>query len=244
MAVLSAVSPGVFPGADRVLAAQAAALPQPDQLCGPFAAYAALHAVLPSPPSMVDLARAAGTSIWPYDVSGWRPAGAPWDRTGWDELPVAASEGGSGTDAAGLAIAVATLTRGAVEVVPVAGAGADVERVRALLAAVAGAAYPLGVVANVRTGALDPDAGFDVGHFVILWAYDGVHDLVSVADSYAELGTPGQPSGCREVDLSALVAAISAPPGRGLLLLARRSEADAARELVRAAGLSADLWST
>ena len=35
-------------GADAVLAVQSAGLPQPDQLCGPFTARAALHAVLPA----------------------------------------------------------------------------------------------------------------------------------------------------------------------------------------------------
>ncbi|MEQ7848687.1 DUF6885 family protein [Nocardioides kribbensis] len=43
--------PGLLPGAERVLAAHGPALPQPDQLCGPFAAALALHAVLASPAS-------------------------------------------------------------------------------------------------------------------------------------------------------------------------------------------------
>jgi hypothetical protein len=52
-----------FPGALAVLAAQSSSLPQPDQLCGPFSAHAALQAVLGDDPasSIVDLALASGT---------------------------------------------------------------------------------------------------------------------------------------------------------------------------------------
>ncbi|WP_343899549.1 DUF6885 family protein, partial [Nocardioides aquaticus] len=59
----------LLPGADRVLAAHPAQLPQPDQLCGPFAARSALHALLDGTDvaDLGDLALAAGTRVWPHD---------------------------------------------------------------------------------------------------------------------------------------------------------------------------------
>lgn len=211
-----------LPGAEAVLAAQVAALPQPDQLCGPFSARAALHAVLDplDVPSLVEVATAAGTSIWPHDVAAHRPAGGAFHRTGWDVLPTAPDPGSSGTHAAGLARGVVAATGGAVAVVPVSGVGAAVDRLVALLVALAAAAVPVGVVANVATAALDPGTDWDVGHFVVLWALDAEGARVAVADTYPELGAPGEPPGCRWVPLARLAAAISAPPGRGLLLLA------------------------
>ncbi len=240
MAVLS------LPGAGAVLAAQAAALPQPDQLCGPFAARAALHAVLdPSEvPSLEVLARAAGTSVWPEEVAGHRPRGATPHRTGWDDLPVAADPGASGTDAVGLARGVVAATEGAVTVVPVAGTGATAEALMALLAGIAGADVAVGVVANARTGILDPASGWDVGHFVVLWALDPDAGRVAVADTYPELGAPDEPPGCRWVPLADLAAAVGAPPGRGLLLVLHPDGEAAVRALVAGIGLATTIWST
>ncbi|MGI8938519.1 MAG: DUF6885 family protein [Iamia sp.] len=240
-----------FLGADAVLAAQAASLPQPDQLCGPFAAHAALHAVLDHAqvPGMVRIAAASASAIWSHDVAGWRPAGAPLDRTGWDLLPTARDPEASGTDAAGLARGIAEVTGGAVAVVPVAGAGtdADPDAVAALLVGIAGSEVPIGVVANVATGALDPDRDWDVGHFVVLWAVDATDPeggRVAVADSYREGGDPGEPAGCRWVPLARLADAIGDAPGRGLLLLVRADHASVATGLVTGAGLASTIWST
>ena len=46
----------------ELLARHVAVLPQPDQLCGPFAAHVALHGVRPDPPGVTALARAAGVA--------------------------------------------------------------------------------------------------------------------------------------------------------------------------------------
>ena len=235
-----------LPGADAVLAAQAAALPQPDQVCGPVSARSALHAVLDGDevPGLVALARASGTAIWPHDDPAGRPPGAPLDRTGWEALPAAPDAGSSGTDAAGLARGVATATDGRVVVVPASGVGADGAAVTYLLVALARAAAPVGVVANVRTGVLDPGAGWDVGHFVALWAVDPDGPRVAVADTYPELGAPGAPPGCRWVPAARLAAAVADPPGRGLLLLARAVDEGVVANLVAAAGLAVTPWST
>ncbi|MBB6628009.1 hypothetical protein H5V45_11840 [Nocardioides sp. KIGAM211] len=240
-----------FRGADAVLAAQAARLPQPDQLCGPFAAAAALHAVLPDPPDVVEVARLAGTAIWPHDVAAWRPAGAPLDRTGWDVLPHAASAEDSGTDGTGLLGAIGPATGDRVVAVPASGPGWTADALGDLLGAVHEASYAVGVVANVRTGPLAAGDGagggptWDVGHFVVLWGTagpPGAPTHVAVADTYRELGEPGAPPGCRLVPLGALAAGLAAPPGRGLLLLVAPADAPATRALVEDAGLRVAPW--
>lgn len=241
-----------FPGAEAVLAAQAATLAQPDQLCGPFVAHAALHAVLDPTevPTLLDLAVASGSAIWPHDVPAWRPAGAQSNPVGWDRLPAAMDPEESGTDAAGLADGIAGTTDASVAVVPVAGRGADADALSDLLVAIATAGMATGVVANVRTGALDPGPNGhdrDVGHFVALWAVDlsgpdGAR--VAVADTYRELGAPGEPVGCRWVPVARLADAMGAAPGRGLLLLVRAEDEATVAGLVTTAGLEPTLWST
>ncbi len=227
-----------FPGADRVLARHRAVLPQPDQLCGPFAAHVGLHAVLADPPGVTGLAVAAGTRVWPADVAAWRPPGAPLLRTGWEALPEADAVDDSGTDAAGVVAAVRGLTD--VEVVAVPGPATTVATLRRLLVTLLEGA-PVGVLANVRTGALDPDDGFDVGHFVVLWGVSADGAQVGVADTYAELGAAGQPPGCRVVPVESLHAGLVAPPGRGLLLLG--GPGTTLRESVVGLGVEPREWS-
>ncbi|KQT94554.1 hypothetical protein ASG49_06770 [Marmoricola sp. Leaf446] len=216
-------------------------LPQPDQLCGPFAAHVGLHAVLDAPPGVTDLAVAAGTRVWPEDVAAWRPAGAPLLRTGWDRLPAASSVDASGTDAAGVAAAVRSTTD--VDVVGVPGDGLTVASLSALLVSLLAGPH-VGVLANVRTGALDPRAGFDVGHFVVLFGTSADGSLVGVGDTYAELGAPGQPPGCRVVGVDALLAGLTAPPGRGLLLLVDRRDGAIVRDLLAGLGVVTGEWAT
>ncbi|MBF4161062.1 DUF6885 family protein [Nocardioides acrostichi] len=233
----------VLPGGERVVAGRV--LPQPDQLCGPFAASHALRAVLTDPPTVVDLARAAGTRIWPHDVAAWRPAGAPWLRTHWEQLPRAAALEASGTDAAGLARGITEVCGDRVELValPMAGVEGVTRRLDGLLDGIVETGVPVGVLANLRTGPLGE--AFDVGHFVGLWCTDGAGPTlrVGVADSYVELGAPGEPAGCRLVPLDALATALTAPPGRGLMLLVTRENAEAIREIVTSVGLPTGLWS-
>lgn len=226
-----------LPGADAILAAHGTALPQPDQLCGPFSAVMALHALLDEPPMLPDLAVAAGTRIWPHDVSEWRPPGAPLDRTAWDQLPTTDDLDLSGTDASGLAAGIAATCEG---ITTVPAAGPDWAGLGPLLAALARLDHAVGVVANVRTGPIAPPGlTWDVGHFVVIWAVDG--DVAAVADTYVELGAPDQPPGCRLVGLGDLALAL---PGRGLLLLVGDDGADGVRRLVHDAGLNTDLWET
>lgn len=228
-----------FPGADRVLARHREVLPQPDQLCGPFSAHVALHAVLDAPPSVTTLAVASGTRVFPSDVAEWRPPGAPLDTSGWGVVPHARTREESGTDATGVGAGVAATTPAEV----VAARDLDVAGLRALLVTLT-TGPDVGVVANVRTGALDPGAPFDVGHFVVLHGVSADGTAVGVADTYAELGDPAEPTGCRVVTTEALHAGLSAPPGRGLLLLTAEADADDVRRRVVEAGGSTGLWST
>lgn len=242
-----------FPGTDRVLAAQASRLPQPDHLCGAFAGHAALHALLAEVPSMLRLAHAAGTAVWPEDDDASLPPGAVPDRTGWEQLPWAGSAEESGTTASGLGEALEA-AGAAVTPVPLGpdrlvlpGPTEAETAVGDLLAALAGADLPFAVVANLRTGPVLPPGmhGWDVGHFVVLWGLGerpAGDRFVGVADSYRQLGQDGLPAGCRLVDLPDLVRALAAPPGRGLLLLSRPADRARVRRLVEEAGLGVGGW--
>jgi hypothetical protein len=237
-------------GSDEVLAVQAAGLPQPDQLCGPFAARAALHAVLPGPqvPSLRTLAVEAGTHLWSADDPDSRPPGVaqqPWpaEEQGGD-LPVAVDIQDAGTDAAGLATGIVRATRGAVGVVPVhrnEPGTWPVGTVTGLLSTLAAVPYPIGVVANVATGPLT-GTDWDVGHFVVLWGLDRETGSVAVADSYDELTGQGAPPGCHLVHPADLAAALGAGPGRGLLLLTDPEHAALLAERCVEHGLVLETW--
>ena len=227
----------LLPGADRVLAAHAGLLPQTEQLCGPFAAHVALHAVLDAPPATGTLALAAGTRVWPHDEPAFRPAGAPGVTAGQTGLPVATTLEESGTDADPLAEGVRRAADVVVVRVP-AGASTPVGHWVDLLTALREATYDVGVVANLRTRPVAPvaDPGWDVGHFVVLVSWEPGEEpgtgVVGIADTYPEAGAPGWPVGCRGVEAAALSAALAAPPGRGLLLLVRPQDGDACRRTV------------
>jgi len=229
-------------GAEAALARHHRALPQPDQLCGPFSATVALAALGPEPADVVALALAAGTHVLAGDHADWRPAGAPLLTTGWDVLPPADGPEESGTDATGLVEGLAA-TRPDLAVVPAAGAGDVV----GLLDALAQGRHRVAVLANLRTGPVaPPGVTWDVGHFVVLWGVDpadGEAGTVALADTYAELGVDGWPRGSRPVDGAALSGALA---DRGLLLLcpAGSPTARSLPGLVAAHGFGPDLWST
>jgi len=243
-------------GADAVLAVQSAGLPQPDQLCGPFAARAALHAVLPAErvPDLRTLALAAGTRLWAGDDPASRPPGVPQQRWRSSEhggdLPVATAPDEAGTDAAGLATGIIRATGAAVAVVPVRRAEPGpwpTTDLTGLMSTVAATPYAVAVVANVATGPLDPlggDGSWDVGHFVVLWGYDRETGVVAVADSYAELTGQGAPVGCRLVHPDDLAAALGQGPGRGLLMLTGSEHAALLAERSVEHGLVLETWRT
>jgi hypothetical protein len=82
---------------------------------------------------------------------------------------------------------------------------------------------------------------------VVLWAVDVAGPegaRAAVADTYQEVGAPGEPAGCRWVPLARLADAFGAAPGRGLLLMVPADEVVTVTGLVTAAGLEPTIWST
>lgn len=227
-----------FPGAGSIVSALDRVLPQPDQLCGPFSASVALTAVLDEDaPDVTALAIASGSAIWPGEIESARPPGTPRLTDGWDVLPRAVSTDTAGTTAAGLAAGIETATVHRVAVVPIMGPGA--EGLRLLLARLADAPFRFGLVANVHTAELT-EFDWSVGHFVTVWGFDPVADVVAIADTYQELGAPDMPPGCRTVSADAFASAMSE---RGLLLIVDNEVHHAAVGLVRSLELRHDLWS-
>lgn len=227
-----------FPGAGAIVAALDSALPQPDQLCGPFSASIALTAVVgDDAPDVTALAIASGSAIWPGAAVSARPPGTPRITDGWDCLPRAASIDTAGTTAAGLATGIETSTERRVAVVPIMGPGA--EGLRLLLARLTDVQFRFGLVANVHTAELT-EFDWSVGHFVTILGMDTVEDVVAVADTYRELGVPGMPPGCRTVPTDALASSMSE---RGLLLVVDNDDRSAALDLTRSLDLRNDVWS-
>lgn len=96
----------LLPGADRFLHEHARALPQPDQLCGPFLGSLAIAAgtavAYGGTGSVIDLAKAARSALWPRDLPGGRPPGEsphPVDPLATRRLDQAASPWEAGTQA-------------------------------------------------------------------------------------------------------------------------------------------------
>lgn len=226
-----------FPGVDAIVSALDIALPQPDQLCGPFSASIALTAVVGDTPDVTALAIASGSAIWPGEIDSARPPGTPRITDGWDCLPRAASIDTAGTTAAGLATGIATATEGRVAVVPIMGPGA--EGLRLLLARLTDVQFRFGLLANVHTAELT-EFDWSVGHFVTVLGMDTVEDVVAIADTYRELGVSGMPPGCRTVPIDALASSMSE---RGLLLVVDNDGRRAALDLTRSLDLRNDVWS-
>nr|WP_296780568.1 hypothetical protein [Rhodococcus sp. (in: high G+C Gram-positive bacteria)] len=231
-----------FSGAAAVLAAQSASLPQPDQLCGPFSAAAALAGIVDVRiPTITELAVASGSMVWAGHTGAARPAGVAVVRTGWNSLESAADPGAAGTSASGLVAGIEGATDHAVAVVPIsAPTAAELET---LMDSLMCSTLHFGVVCNVRTRFM-VDIDWDVGHFVAAWGYDEHTGEVAIADTYAELGTVGMPPGCRLVPSTALADAMTADGGRGLLVLVPAGERDAALGIAEVLGLRTAVWST
>ncbi|MDI9898191.1 hypothetical protein QM797_26010 [Rhodococcus sp. IEGM 1381] len=227
-----------FAGASAIISTLDQALPQPDQLCGPFSASVALTAVLDDgAPDVTALAVASGSAIWPVEVESARPPGSPRITDGWDGLPRAASIDAAGTSAKGLAVGIETATGHRVAVVPIMRPG--VAELRLLLGRLADVRFRFGLVANVHTEGLT-QFDWSVGHFVTVWGFDPVEDVVAIADTYRELGGPDMPPGCRTVSTDAFASAMSE---RGLLLIVGSKDRRAAGSLVRSLELRSELWS-
>lgn len=245
-----------FAGTAPILAEHAAAVPQVDQLCGPFWARLALLLGGDAPeqlPSQVEAAKVAGTRVNSGLDSEVRPPDQPAHRTGWDELPHTAEPTLAGTSGRELSSAVARLSADRLVAVPVPSPGDELDR---LLSAIAGT--PALVIANIATSALwgshaEPvalqhflDTGDDtagpppdwrVGHFAALWGriVGDRGTLVAVADTYPSLGAGG-----RHLQPAPRVA--RALSGRGVLITVAAQNKSAIDAAARDVGLSTGLW--
>ncbi|MDX6744893.1 DUF6885 family protein [Actinocorallia sp. A-T 12471] len=253
-----------LPGAAALLAAHRRALPQPDQMCGPFWARLAVAALLGTEglPGIAEFAAAAGTAIWPGDLAAARPPGEPPHTDAWAGVARAGSPDGAGTSASGVGAAIELLSSGAVAAVPATGQWTG-EGLLALLDGLAARDLAAVPVANPDTGELwgsrpapglldaylaDGDAAhgpppdWRVGHFAGLWGTlrGPAGTLVAVADTYPVLGARGlhlQP-----VERLGAALARGAPRTGGVVLAVPARRRDDAVALVRDSGLEPVWW--
>lgn len=243
-----------FPGVAGVLEHHARALPQPDQLCGPF------WAALATGTDVRTCVLAAGTRIWPHDLPGSRPAGEPPAMSAWPGLPRAGSFSRAGTSAQGVGAAVGAASQGVLAAVPVTGRW-TVSRLTAVLALLEDG-LPAVPIANLDTaqltGATDRpglqrylETGdgsgltphpWRTGHFAmpagLLRGRRGT--LVAIADTYPSLGRQGvhlQP-----VERLASALARRKPETGGILLAVGADLADETAERIEGLGLRAKWW--
>ncbi len=256
----------LLPGARELLAVHARELPQRDDLCGAFCGALALNAAgvaeWDGEPIDQDAVALAAGSI----VSGIRDAGTlPQGETGRRDyrlgIPTIEDPDVSGTTAAGLREAIATLSAGALEAIPYAGPWSAATLAGAFELAAA-LEHPVTLVANFAThhlwggrpsvnqllnylldGELDgPPPDWHVGHFACVFArVRGQRgSLYAVADTYPALGDGGvhlQP----QERLAAALERRETPAG-GLFVVAHASDAATVRTGGAALGLIEGIW--
>jgi hypothetical protein len=253
-------------GARELLAAHARELPQRDDLCGAFCGALALSAagVLGEDGEAIDqdtVALAAGSI-----VSGLRDAGTlPHGETGRRDyrlsIPTIEDPDVSGTTAAGLSEAIATLSAGTLEAIPYAGPW-NAATLAGLFELVAALERPVTLVANFATHHLwggrpsvnqllsylcdgdgeGPEPDWHVGHFACVFGrVRGPRgSLYGVADTYPALGDGGvhlQP----QERLAAALERRDMPAG-GLFVVANACDAETVRSGAAALGLAERIW--
>lgn len=259
----SGLGVALLPGTPDLLAAQAAELPQQDELCAPFWGLVALRAAgvtawHDEPLHQRGLAVAAGTRL--SAGSPPLPPGEPGRSEPRPALPVAARPDQAGTSAPGLAAAITRLSAGRLTAVPASGRWTPA-RLGRLLHGLAAQPEPVTCIANLDAGLLwgshagpvellghllsgrtdGPPPDWMPGHFVALVAVvtGPAGELVVVADSYPSLGARG----VHPQPLTAVAAALGRrEPAGGLLLVARSRLAEGLADLVGRSGLVAAMW--
>jgi hypothetical protein len=251
---------GILPGPPDFALLHERAMPQKDQLCGPFwgslALSAAGHAT-----SQEEIALRAGTTLAEGDPAGWLPPGASPREDYEATIPVATDEATAGTSAKGVARAIEELSKGALTVVPVAGPW-TAQTVVSLVEIAAAEAPECALIANLRTGRLwgsrpparllldyllgrpveAPAPDWDCGHFLMIAACMGGPGgaLVVLRDTYPQLGWDGyhlQPA-------AAVAAALERGDGHegGVLCACEASAAGALSGRLGEAGLWVRHW--
>jgi hypothetical protein len=256
----------LLPGARELLAAHVRELPQRDDLCGAFCGVLALHAAgvrsEDGEPIDQDAVALAAGSI----VSGVRDAGTlPHGETGRRDyrlsIPTIEDSHVSGTTAAGLGEAIATLSAGSLEAIPYAGPW-NAATLAGVFELAAELEHPVTLVANFAThhlwggrpsvnqllnylfdGELDgPPPDWDVGHFACVFGcIRGPRgNLYAVADTYPALGDGGVHMQPQE-RLAAALERRDMPFG-GLFVVTYASDAATVRTGGAALGLSEGIW--
>jgi hypothetical protein len=250
----------LVPGARDLADLHEKAIPQKDQLCGPFWGALVL-AASGHPAGQDDVALHAGTTLAEGDPAEWLPPGAS-PRTDYSHsLPVSPDEASAGTSAPGLARSIEALSDNALRVIPIAGPW-TAETVVALVEVSASDVPGCTLVANLRTGHLwgshaparllldhllglpvePPAPDWDCGHFLAIVATLSGQGavLVAVRDNYPELGWGGyhlQPAG-------AVAAALERGDGHegGVLCVCEASAAAAFAGRLEVAGFELRHW--
>ena len=220
----------VVPGPRNFALLHERAIPQKDQLCGPFWAALVLCAAGHTA-DQEEVALRAGTTLAEGDPAGWLPPGASPLTDYAATIPVAPDEASSGTSATGVARSIEELPGGTLAVVPVAGPWSG-DTVVSLVEISASQAPECALIANLRTGRLwgsrpparllldhllgrpvaAPPPDWDCGHFLTIAAcMSGPGGaLIALRDTYPQLGWDGyhlQPAG-------AVAAALQRDDGR------------------------------
>lgn len=256
----------LLPGARELLAVHARELPQRDDLCGAFCGALALNAAGVAgrdgdPIDQDAVALAAGSIVSGVRDAGTLPRGETGRRDYRLSIPTIEDPDVSGTTAAGLADAIATLSAGALEAIPYAGPwnAATLAGVFELAAALE---HPVTLVANFAThhlwggrpsvnqllnylldGELEgPPPDWNVGHFACVFGrVRGPRgSLYGVADTYPALGDCGvhlQP----QERLAAALERHDMPSG-GLFVVTFAADAAAVRTDGAALGLTERIW--
>jgi hypothetical protein len=256
----------LLPGARQLLAVHARELPQRDDLCGAFCGALALRAAgieqLDGEPLDQDAVAIAAGSI----VSGTRDAGTlPHGEAGRRDyrlsIPAIEDPDVSGTTAAGLREAIATLSGGALEAIPYSGPW-NASTLAGVFELAAALERPVTLVANFATHHLwggrpsvnqllcylfdgeiaGPPPDWNVGHFACVFArVRGPRgSLYGVADTYPSLGDGGvhmQPG----ERLAAALERRDMPAG-GMFVVACTADAATVRAGAGALGLTEGIW--
>jgi hypothetical protein len=256
----------LLPGAPRMLAAHAEALPQRDDLCGAFCGALALRAAQidnfgGEPLDQDTVARAAGSVVSATPDERHLPRGERSRRDYRLELPRIEDSAVSGTTAGGLVRALDLLSGGALEAIPYEGPW-TAAALGSMFDLLRGAEQPVALIVNVATRHLwgagasahqmlayllhavqdGPVADWDVGHFVCVAGRvrGPAGSLYVVADTYPSLGDHGvhvQPA-------ERLALALRRPrmdPG-GALAIVPRALAAAVRARAAELGLTERAW--
>jgi hypothetical protein len=266
MAGASRLQATLLAGTRELLEMHARELPQRDDLCGAFCGALALNAagLRGSSGETLDqdaVAVAAGSVVAVARDPGTLPAGETGRRDYRLAIPTVEDEEHSGTTAAGLIEAIASLSAGRVEPIPLAGPW-TASSLAATFELAAGLGRPVSLLANLATrhlwgggastaqllgflldgGEDGPPPDWDVGHFACVFGrIEGPGGrLYGLADTYPSLGSRGvhmQP----EARLAAAIARVDMPAG-GVVAVVAAEDAQELRAGAAAIGLREAIW--